>query len=208
VGAGGEGGDGVDHLRQQLQRQVVAGTLEHDQLGAGDELGGALAPRWSDERVDVAVDDDGRHIELGQPTPEAMAILLRPTATSRDEAIAASVEASKAIGSPEHFDPTSAKKRAEEAYDRAFFPAGVARQLLAIVASGSRADGLAQLDVPTVVIHGDVDPLVTPSGGQRTAELIPGAELVMLEGAGHDLPLQLLPQVVDAVTALAARAQA
>ncbi|MEO6317844.1 MAG: alpha/beta hydrolase [Acidimicrobiales bacterium] len=179
----------------------------------GASMGGMIAQTMAIEhparvRTLTSIMSTTGEPEVGQPTPEAMAILLRPTATSRDEAIAASVEASKAIGSPEHFDPTLAKQRAEEAYDRSFFPAGVARQLLAILASGSRADGLAQLDVPTVVIHGDVDPLVTPSGGQRTAELIPGAELVVLEGAGHDLPLQLLPQVVDAVTALAARTHA
>ena len=85
----------------------------------------------------------------------------------------------------------SARKRAEEAYDRCFNPAGIARQLLGIVASGSRAEGLAQLDVPTLVIHGAVDPLVTLSGGERTAELIPGAELLVLEEMGHDLPLPL-----------------
>ena len=62
--------------------------------------------------------------------------------------------------------------------------------------------------MPTVVIHGDADPLVTPSGGLRTAELIPGAELVMIEGMGHDLPPAVIGQVVEAVTSLAARAHA
>ena len=109
---------------------------------------------------------------------------------------------------PIHFDEAQARKRAEEAYDRCFEPAGVARQLLCIVASGSRAEGLAQLDVPTLVIHGDADPLVTLSGGERTAELIPGAELLVLEEMAHDLPLLLLPQVVDAITALVARSNA
>ena len=146
--------------------------------------------------------------EYGAPTPEALAILVRPTPTTREEAIASGVESSKVISSPEHFDADVAEQRSAEAYDRCFHPSGVARQLLSILASGSRAEGLAALDVPTVVIHGDVDPLVTPSGGQRTAELVPGAELLMLEGMGHDLPLQLLPVVVDAITALAARSHA
>jgi pimeloyl-ACP methyl ester carboxylesterase len=146
--------------------------------------------------------------EYGTPTPEAMAILMRPVATTRDETIENSVSASKAIGSPEHFDEDVARQRAAEAYDRCFNPSGVARQLLSIVGSGSRADGLARLDVPTVVIHGDVDPLVTPSGGQRTAELIPGAELIMIEGMGHDLPPAVLGQVVEAITSLAARTNA
>ena len=109
------------------------------------------------------------------------------------------------IGGPDHFDEAVAAERAAAAYDRCFYPAGTARQLLAIVSSGSRAAGLAQLAVPTLVIHGDADPLVTPSGGQRTAELIPGAELLMLEGMGHDLPPAMIGPVVEAVTSLAAR---
>ncbi len=200
----------------KLSDMAADGMALLDHLGidsahiVGASMGGMIAQTMAIEhparvRTLTSIMSTTGEPEVGQPTAEAMAILLRPTATTRDEAIAATVEASKAIGSPEHFDPAMAEKRAEEAYDRSFFPAGVARQLLAILASGSRAEGLAQLDVPTVVIHGDVDPLVTPSGGQRTAELIPGAELVMLDGAGHDLPLQLLPQVVDAITSLAAR---
>ena len=146
--------------------------------------------------------------EVGQPTPEAIQALLSPVATSRDEAIARSVETSRVICSPIHFDEVHARKRAEEAYDRCFHPAGVARQLLAILASGSRAEGLAALDVPALVIHGTLDPLVTLSGGERTAELIPGSELLVLEEMGHDLPLPLLPQIVDAITALVARSNA
>jgi pimeloyl-ACP methyl ester carboxylesterase len=98
--------------------------------------------------------------------------------------------------------------RAAEAHDRCFNPAGVARQLLAILASGSRAEGLARLDIPAVAIHGDLDPLITPSGGQRTAEVIPGAELLLLEGMGHDLPPAFLGPIVEAITALAARTHA
>ena len=143
--------------------------------------------------------------DVGTPTPEAMAVLLRPTATTRAEAIEASVAGTKAISGPAHFDEVVARDRAAAAYDRCYNPAGTARQLLAIVASGSRGEGLAQLDVPTVVIHGDADPLITPSGGVRTAEMIPGAELMMIEGMGHDLPPAVIGQVVEAVTSLAAR---
>ena len=151
--------------------------------------------------------DDGR-AGVGQPTPEALAILLQPAGTTRDEVIEAGVAATKVIAGPAHFDEDEARRRAAEAYDRCFNPDGVGRQLLAIVASGSRAEGLAALDVPTLVIHGDVDPLVTPSGGQRTAELIPGAELLMIEGMGHDLPPAVLGQVVETITALASRTHA
>ena len=146
--------------------------------------------------------------DVGQPTPEAIQALLSPVATTRDEAIARSVETSKIISSPVHFDEANARKRAEEAYDRCFYPVGTAHQLLGTLASGSRAEGLAQVDVPTLVIHGEADPLVTLSGGQRTAEVIPGAELLVLEEMGHDLPMPLLPAVVDAITTLVARSNA
>jgi pimeloyl-ACP methyl ester carboxylesterase len=146
--------------------------------------------------------------DVGQPTPEAMQALLSPPATTRDEAIARSVETTRVISAPVHFDEDQARKRAEEAYDRCFYPAGVARQLLGIVASGSRAEGLAKLDIPALVVHGSLDPLVTLSGGERTAELIPGAELLVLEDMAHDLPLPLVPQIVDAITNLAARSNA
>jgi pimeloyl-ACP methyl ester carboxylesterase len=115
--------------------------------------------------------------EYGTPQPDALAALMRPAAASRDEAIEADVTTRRVIGSPEHFDEAVARQRAAESYDRCYNPAGTARQLLAIVAGGSRAEGLAQLALPTLVIHGDIDPLVTVSGGQRTAELVPGAEL-------------------------------
>ena len=144
--------------------------------------------------------------DVGTPIPEALAVLLGPPGRNREEAIEVSVRGSKAIASPALFDEAVARERAEAAYDRCYNPAGTVRQLLAIVASGSRAAGLASLDVPTVVIHGDADPLVTPSGGVRTAELIPGAELIMIEGMGHDLPPAVIGQVVEAVTALASRA--
>ncbi len=78
------------------------------------------------------------------------------------------------------------------AFDRAHDPLGVGRQLLAILASGDRTTGLGEVQVPTLVIHGADDPLVNVSGGEATAAAVPGAELVVLEGMGHDLPAALL----------------
>ncbi len=144
--------------------------------------------------------------DVGQPAPEVLGTLLTPAATDRAEAIEAAVSTSRIIQSPEHFDEARARERAEREYDRSFRPAGVARQLLAIMASGSRTEDLRRLDVPTLVIHGDLDPLVTPSGGARTAEVIPGAELLRLPTMAHDLPVVLWPQVVEAITQLASRA--
>ncbi len=146
--------------------------------------------------------------EHGQPTPEALQMLLRPAPTTREEAIESALASWQVIGSPGLFDEAHTRADAEQAYDRCFNPPGTARQLLGILSSGSRADGLRALDLPTLVVHGDADPLVTPSGGARTAELVPGAELLMIPGMGHDMALPHLPPIVDAITALAARSAA
>jgi len=146
--------------------------------------------------------------DVGQPEPQAMAMLLQPPPQTREQAIEQGVVSSRAISSPTHFDEDKARIRAAQTYDRCFHPDGAARQLLAIIASGSRSAALREVDLPALVIHGDADPLVTPSGGARTAEVIPGAELIVLEGMGHDLPPVYWPQIVEAITALAARSVA
>ncbi len=76
---------------------------------------------------------------------------------------------------------------------------GVARQMLAIFASGDRRARLAKVRTPTLVIHGDVDPLVRLEGGQDTANSIPGARLLIVQRMGHALPIELWPQFVDAI---------
>jgi pimeloyl-ACP methyl ester carboxylesterase len=146
--------------------------------------------------------------DVGAPSPEVLSVLLTPPPTDREGYIANSVEGSRVIGSPEHFDEARARELAGRGYDRCFYPAGVAHQLLAIVSSPSRTEGLRRLDVPTLVIHGSADPLVNPSGGARTAEAIAGAELLVLDGMGHDLPRFYWSAVIEAITALAARAGA
>jgi pimeloyl-ACP methyl ester carboxylesterase len=138
----------------------------------------------------------------GMPTGEAMAALLRPPATTREEAIAGSIEASKIIGSPGYPTPEAdLVERAGAAYDRAFNPEGTARQLAAILASPDRTEALGGVTLPFLVIHGEADPLVQPSGGETTAQAVPGATLLTIPGMGHDLPDALWGQVVDAIVA-------
>ena len=135
-------------------------------------------------------------------SPEAGAMLFRPPAKSRDEAVAQSVEGARVIGSPAFaVNEDEIRARAAQAYDRCFYPLGTSRQLCAIVASGDWRPGLAELDVPTLVIHGSADPLVRPSWGRATAEAIPGAELLMIEGMGHDLPRGVWDTLVEAIVA-------
>lgn len=138
----------------------------------------------------------------GMPTGEAMGALLRPPATSRDEAIKASVEASAVIGSPGYPAPEDElRERAAEAYDRAFCPEGTARQLGAILASPDRTEALHGVALPFLVVHGTADPLVQPSGGDATAAAVPGATLLSIPGMGHDLPEALWAQVIEAIVA-------
>ena len=144
--------------------------------------------------------------DVGQPTEAAMAIHLNPAPTTREEAIEAGVATDRIIGSPDHFDEERVRRRHAANYDRCHYPIGIVRHLMAIVTSGTRADALRTLQVPALVIHGTADPLVQPSGGQRTAELIPGAELLMLEGMGHDLPPHFWGEIIDAIEKLAAQA--
>ncbi len=178
----------------------------------GVSMGGMIVQTMAIERPErvrslTSVMSTTGEREYGTPKPEAAAVLVRPAAKSRDEAIANSVESSKIIGTPSEHDEARYRERAEAAYDRCYEPAGVARQLLGISASGPRAEKLRSVRVPTLVIHGTLDPLVGVSGGERTAELIPGAELLLIEGMGHDLPPVHWPQIIEAVTTLAGKVE-
>lgn len=137
-------------------------------------------------------------MEFGSPTPEAAAVLLAPPPSDRDAYVANSV-AARVWQSRRYFDEERVKAEAARAYDRAFYPEGASRQLAAIYASGSRADGLQQVRTPTLVIHGTDDTLLQPDGGQRTAELVPNSSLLMVADMGHDLPDPLLPMITGAI---------
>jgi pimeloyl-ACP methyl ester carboxylesterase len=86
------------------------------------------------------------------------------------------------------------------AYDRSFYPVGTGRQLAAILASGSRKEALKKVKIPTLVIHGDADPLAPVEGGKETAEVIPGAKLLIIDGMGHSIPVEVAPQIIEAIT--------
>jgi pimeloyl-ACP methyl ester carboxylesterase len=126
--------------------------------------------------------------DVGQSSPEAFAILTGPPATDRDSAIARHLEGNRTFGSPGHLDADRLAQIAGEAFDRCFHPAGVARQMTGVMASGSRSEGLRGVRVPALVMHGDADTLIDITGARRTAECIPGARFEVLEGMGHDYP--------------------
>ena len=137
--------------------------------------------------------------EVGQATPEAIEALLQPRPTTREEAIERGEQVGRIISSKTLFDADKARRNAAIAFDRANDPDGVARQLQAIMAQTARESDLANVKVPTLVIHGKGDPLVTLSGGEATAKAIPGAELLVLDEMGHDLPEPLWPEIVGAI---------
>ena len=144
-------------------------------------------------------------LEYGRASAEAMSALLAPPPTEREAYIEA---ASRGLlwSSKKYGDVERLRRNAARDYDRAFYPEGAARQLAAIYSSGDRSDALRELTVPTLVIHGREDTLIGPSGGERTAELVPGANLLMVADMGHDMPEPLWPLIVDAVTSHMAHA--
>ncbi len=147
--------------------------------------------------------------ELPPGDPAVTARLAQEAAANREEAIARSVETFKIIGSPGFpFDEAGVRDKAARSYDRCFLPSGQMRQMAAILRQPNRVPALKELDLPTLVIHGASDPLVPVAGGRDTANAISGAELLEIEGMGHDLPKDLHGQFVDRICALAERAEA
>jgi pimeloyl-ACP methyl ester carboxylesterase len=137
---------------------------------------------------------------LPPPSRAAMALLVAPPPKSREEYIERFAKTWKflRVGSfPE--DEARDGALAMRTYDRGLNPAGVGRQLRAILASGSRKERLRAVKAPTLVIHGTVDPLVHPEAGRDTAASIPGAKLLMIEGMGHAVPIPMWPQIIDAI---------
>jgi pimeloyl-ACP methyl ester carboxylesterase len=141
-------------------------------------------------------------------TPEAMAVLLEPPPTERAAAIERGVAVSRVVGSPGFpFDEARIRERSARLYDRAFYPVGVARQLAAVMAGESRVEALGSLRIPALVIHGDADPLVPVEGGRDTHAAIPGAELLLIEGMGHDMPPETWPRITRAIGELTGKAE-
>jgi pimeloyl-ACP methyl ester carboxylesterase len=139
---------------------------------------------------------------LPQAKPEALAVLMTPPAKDRQGYLDNYVRTWKVLrgpGFPE--DEARDLERANRAYDRGLNPPGVARQLAAIIASGNRTDALKAVRVPTLIIHGDADPLVPVEGGVATARAIPDAKLLRIPGMGHALPISLWGQLIDAIAA-------
>ena len=138
--------------------------------------------------------------ELPPPKPEARSVLLTTLPTDRAAYIESCVRIWAVLSGPKFpVDEARVRKWAGQSHDRGLNPAGFARQFAAIIASGSRKEMLKSVAVPTLVLHGDADPLVPVECGMDTANAVPGASLVIIEGMGHTLPETLWPRVIDAI---------
>ena len=146
--------------------------------------------------------------ELPQAKPEVMGLLIAPPPKEREAFSKHMVGLFKAISGPGFpVDEEWTGKILGRSYERCFYPQGMMRQLVAILAHGNRKPALASVKVPTLVIHGTEDPLVPVEGGKDTAQAIPGAQLMLIEGMGHDLPHGgAWPSIVEAVAAHTMRA--
>ena len=134
----------------------------------------------------------------GAPTKGARDELLRPPPTDREAYITAAVGA-RVWASKKYYDPEALEALAAASFDRGLNPAGDARQLAAVYASGDRSEALSTLDVPMLVIHGRDDTLITLEGGEKTAELVPGSRHLLLSDMGHDMPRPLWPVFAEAI---------
>jgi pimeloyl-ACP methyl ester carboxylesterase len=139
---------------------------------------------------------------LPQGKPAAMASLTatRPPQSDREASIQFGVSVLRAIGSPGYPSPEPELRAiVERSFDRSYYPFGFARQMIAILASGSRVELLRTIRIPTLVLHGADDPLVPVEAGKDTARHIPGAALKIMPGWGHDIPAALIPNLVEAI---------
>jgi len=172
----------------------------------GASMGGmiaqvAAAKHPSRTRSLVSIMSTSSRPGLPPGKPEAIkATLERPATTDRETMVRHYMMLRRTIGSPGYPESDAEMRRlVERNIDRRYYPAGVGRQYLAILASGDRVELLKTVKVPTLVIHGADDPLLPQEGGRDVAALVPGAQLEIYPGMGHDLPTALTPKLVDRI---------
>jgi pimeloyl-ACP methyl ester carboxylesterase len=172
---------------------------------AGASMGGAIAQEIairhpSRLRTLTSIMASTGEPGLSPPTPEAMAILTSSAPTEWNAYLERYRKIWAVLRGPGFpLDEARDAERAAATFARGLNPPGAARQFAAVLASGSRKDALASVKAPTLVIHGDADPLTRLDGGQATARAIPGAKLLVIKGMGHALPIPMWPEIIAAI---------
>jgi pimeloyl-ACP methyl ester carboxylesterase len=171
----------------------------------GSSMGGEIAQIISyryPERVLslVSIMSSTGNPELPQMKPEVLAAVFKPVPAEREAYIEHNVNLWRMLWSPGFpFDETRLRRVLAEGYDRSYYPPGMIRQSLAVLKNGYRKSLIASIKAPTLIIHGDEDPLMSVEGGKEMAKLIPGAKLLIINGMGHDMPKEAWPKIIDAV---------
>jgi pimeloyl-ACP methyl ester carboxylesterase len=180
----------------------------------GASMGGMIAQVMAGRHPDrvrslTSIMSTTGHRWKGQPALRAYPFLLAKPAKSREQQAEQIVRLFRLVGSPGfERDEQELREMVGLSWDRGHNPAGVGRQLAAIISSGDRTPAVRRITAPTLVIHGTKDKLVKVSGGKATARAISGAKLMLIDGMGHDLPRGAWPRIVDAIAENAARAKA
>ena len=138
--------------------------------------------------------------ELPQIKPDILAEVYKPVPDEREAYIEHHVNMWQKLWSPGFpFDEKRLRTLMAQSYDRSYYPQGMARQSAAVIAHGYQKSSIASITTPTLVIHGGKDPFMPVEGGRETAQLIPGAKLLIIDGMGHDIPKETWPTIIDAI---------
>lgn len=174
----------------------------------GASLGGMIVQNMAIEHPERVLSMTSIMSTTGNPllppaTPEAMEALTSERIDDPEHAMERAVQVNKVIGSPGFKrDEARLRQKGLEAYERGYYPPGVSRQMAAVMANGDRSEKLKQLKLPALVIHGAEDPLIPVTGGIDTHENIPGSELIIIDGMGHDLPMGAWNQIISGITSI------
>ena len=196
----------------------AAGLLDHLGIGSahivGASMGGMIAQTLAIERPErvrslASIMSGPGSRSTRMPRLSALGTLLRAAPSDRDGFVEHTVKTFDVIGSP-GFETEVERLRevAGMSYDRGRHPQGIARQMHAVTSSPNRRRALGDVRAPTVVVHGNRDPLVRLAAGKATARAIPGARLVVIDGMGHDLARGIWPRILEAIVENARRAEA
>lgn len=197
-----------------LEDMADDGAALLDELGierahvVGASMGGMIAQLMAIHHGDkllslTSIMSTTGNPRLPQAEKQAIEALTAPVTSMEEDALVDhGLNIAKNIGSPGYpFDPERQREKALKSIRRSVYPEGLPRQLAAIIDDGDRRERLAKVDVPTLVLHGEDDPLVKCEAGRETAACIPGAKLVTIPGWGHDLPVELIDRLADEVAA-------